>query len=790
MNITFYRNNKISDKEIEGICKDITFKQLVINLKYPKIADINQADFFALKHKLEDKTLSPEEHARLSQKYLSYKDSGFFIGGKVDVASKSRKADKILSRSLLTFDIDIPKIDIWKKFIEVYPNTQMVYYSTISSNKDNPRYRVLIPLKSEVSSKVYTSIMKKVIYNIDTGSFDSTTSEASRVMFLPCTCKDIEFDFRVQEGDPLDPKDFDTKEEETANPEVKEFIDPKTKNGVIGAFNRAYSISETINEFLSDKYSRGFNSTAESPRYKYVGSTGSPGARVYNEDSMIYSTHDTDPAKLKNLDSFGLVKIHLFEDDFDKTIKWAKGLPSVQKELHENTSLNGTPEEWTNSLLRDKGGNVKTTAFNLRLIFENDKDLHKLFRLNELTVMLEVNGDLEKIGGAAGRKDKGLEDADITDVQVYLEMSRYRIVPARQTLINAIIQAARLCKYDPVNSYLLSLEGKWDGVPRIATMFTDYLMVEDSPLIRTIARKVMAAAVWRVKVPGIKWEGVPVFHGNQGCGKSTFVQKLYKSSMYESDPKHWINDTPISFSDTDKAIQNTKGFWGIELAELANTTMSNYSNEVMKAFISNDRPVIRLPYERFTITLPRRNIFWGTTNQWHYISDQTGGRRFLPLDSRARTMEDNSRNLTAIYDMPVDQMWAEVLTYYKTEKLFFTTEEEKELAIIRKRHTEESNYEAILNKYLSLKLPLDWEKKTPIMRRDYFLMEGSKDGVLERDSVSLSEFTYEALGKNFTELDRKKIREIEMCLLNLGWEVNTYPIKTIYGQTKTYRRRK
>lgn len=299
----------------------------------------------------------------------------------------------------------------------------------------------------------------------------------------------------------------------------------------------------------------------------------------------------------------------------------------------------------------------------------------------------------------------------------------------------------------------------------------------------------MAAAVWRVMKPGIKWEGVPVFHGQQGCGKSTFIQKLYKSSMYDKDPKNWVNTTNIDYAKTKEAIENTKGFWGIELAELANTTTNTYSNELMKAFISNDRPTIRIPYDKFPTTLNRKCVFWGTTNIWLYISDQTGARRFLPVDCKAYSEEDKFTCLQKINNMPVDQLWAEAMSYYKEEKLYFTVEEEKQLKVLQAQHTEESSYEAVLSMFINSKITTDWETKSPMERRDFFQIGNHKDAVVERQTITLSEIAYEALGKQLSDIPRKALRDIEVTLYNLGWQVAPYPLKTVYGQSKTFIKR-
>lgn len=785
MKLTFYRNNKVTDKEIDGKVVDMTFDDLVFNLQYPIEVDIELQELFRL---------SDSENESDNKKYLALKDTGFFIAGEVEVASRSRKIEYVLNRTVLTFDVDKPQENIWLNFINSFPNTQAIYYSTIRSSKEKPRYRILVPLSRPVGSSDYVKIMEYMVNKLGKSSFDSTTAEVSRVMFFPAVCKDQEYVFDYVEGQPLQADKILLNIEETFEEKAKrQFQDstykkPKEKGGVVGAFNRAFSITEVIDKFLPDVYLKGSNFTPDAPRYKYKDSKGMPGARVYDNDTMFYSAHDHDPANLKNLDAFHLVKLHLHNNDFEEMKKWALSLDEVKQELQENSDFEGTSEEWVNLLYKDpKKGTILNTPYNLQMIMLNDPNLTGMFRVNTLTYMIEVCRDMTDIGGAKDRKFKTVEDADMTEVQIYIETSKFNIRASRQNIIDIVCQVARLNQYDPIKEYLASVEDAWDGVERIETMFTDYLMVSDTPITRAIAKKVMAAAVWRVMVPGIKWEGVPVLRGAQGCGKTTFIQKLYKSSMYDTEPKNWVNNTAIDYSNIDKAIQRTKGFWGIELAELANTTMSNFSNELMKAFISMDRPVTRIPYDKFEVTLDRRCVFWGTTNVWLYISDQTGARRFLPLDCNAHTEEEKYECLQKINKLPTDQLWAEAMTYYKDEKLYFNVEQEKELNKLRLMHTEESSYEAILSKFVTSKITVDWAEKSPMERRDWFANGGnSKEAIIERETLTLSEIAYEALGKALSDVPRKALRDIEVTLYNLGWQIAPYNIKTVYGQSKTF----
>lgn len=785
--ITFYTaneqyKNRVTDKECLGKVADLTFPQLVYNFRLPRKVNINMAEL----NRLGDSQVEEEKF-----KFMTYKDNGFFIAGQVNVASKSRKAEQVLNRTAITLDIDKPKEDMWAAFKLKFKGIQGLMYTTIRHTAAKPRYRIIVPLSEPVKEDAFMKLSQYVAGVLGYENFDTTTHEYARVMFLPAVVNDGEYKIEAQDGEPFNVIEFlpmaEMLSQNTATETKKsEHKDPREMDGWIGMFNRAFTITEAIEKFIPDIYLKGASFDVNNPRYKYFKSAGLPGARVYNDDTLLYSAHDNDPANGKQLHAFNLVKIHLYNNNFDEMLAMVKELP----ELAQQSPFGVVKEDknaWVSDLLLTKNKQIIESPYNVQLIFRNDDHLRGLFKLNELTKMIEVSKDLSTIGGATGREGQNLEDADLTDLRIYLEVCATPVRISKQTAADVVASTARGERYNPVKDYLNSLVNSWDGVPRVETMFIDYVKAADTPIIRRMAKKIMAAAIWRVMKPGIKWEGVPVIYGAQNSGKSTFVQKLYKSSPYDEDVKNWVNNTMIEFSNVDKAIERTKAFWGIELAELASLTLSSYTNEQMKAFISADRPTTRVPYDKYPMTFDRQVIFWGTTNTWLYISDQTGGRRFLPVDSLIQTEEEKYEARIKINAMPVDQLWAEAMAYYKDEPLFFTVEEETELNKLRAVHTEESSYQALLSQFVAAKVPEDWNEKTPLERRDYFQNGGNpKLDIYDKEYITMSEIAYEALGRPLSEIQRKNMRDIEVVMQNLGWAVAPVTIKTLYGQSKTF----
>ena len=204
--------------------------------------------------------------------------------------------------------------------------------------------------------------------------------------------------------------------------------------------------------------------------------------------------------------------------------------------------------------------------------------------------------------------------------------------------------AALLTKTHPIIDYFNTLE--WDGVERVPTLFSRYLGAEDNAYHRTIADCFLRGAVSRIFEPGNKFDYIPVLEGPQGVGKSKFCQALAMD---------WGADVFINPHDTQTiyAIQN---YWIIEISEMEIFNRSNAP--AIKAFVTRPADTIKKPYDKFSSTLPRKNVFIGTINPMGgYLTDVTGNRRFWPIACETFNEEAFHRDR--------DQIWAEALTKFK-----------------------------------------------------------------------------------------------------------------------------
>ena len=679
------------------------------------------------------------------------KDVGGFVGG--SLKGGRRTAENLANRSLLTLDIDdvdVSVSDLWDS-ITMLNDFEVVIYSTHSHEPKSPRLRLIIPLDRVVLPDEYEAIGRKIAEEIGIDMFDDTTYQPHRLMYWPSTSSDGEFIYKRQAGPWLDPDEVlnkyldwravsfwpvSSRQNIRINSQIKKQEDPLTKKGIIGAFCRTYSIAEVINKYLPDVY---LPTTTEG-RYTYAeGST--VGGLVTYEDKFAYSHHGTDPISGMLCNAFDLVRIHKFgarDEDAnpetpanrmpsfvamselaaeDPTVKLTLGTEKLDEALEDFGDLEADEQvdtEWLKELDYDNKGNLRNTIDNAVIILENDPRTKGKLIYNEFSNRAIVTGKLPWT-----EKDYKRDwcDDDDAGVRYFLENSYNLTGPGK--IADAISIVYQNHKIHPVREYLNSLT--WDGTKRIEALLTDYLGAEDNIYTRAVIRTHLVAAVARIMRPGCKYDTMLTLTGKQGIGKSTFIRMLGKD---------WFNDS-LDTVKGKEAYEQLQGSWLIEMGELTATRKADI--EATKLFLSKNEDIYRVAYGRRTSRFPRQCVFWGTSNDSHFLRDKTGDRRTWPVDCAVLLpVKDVFKDLSP----EVDQIWAEAVVLYKSgHKLYLTGEEADEALKQQKAHAEDSPKTGLIEEYLNKEYPENWEEMDLFERRSW--LDGSDDdfGVVASDNT-------------------------------------------------------
>ena len=279
------------------------------------------------------------------------KDVGGFLGG---CCSGQKTLNNIKGRSILTLDMDKLKRQ-YRRLLERL-NVCYIFYTTHSHTPGKPRGRLIIFLSRNVTNEEYEAIATLLAGEMGIEMFDPVSFVPNQMMHWPSVPKDGVYDYVEKIDGPLfDPDEFLAKypdwrdrstwpvspyQKKRTNHSGVKPADPLTKEGVIGAFCRAYSVTEAIEKFLPDVY----ESCDIENRYAYIPSGSVPGLIIYDDDRFAYSHHATDPAYGMNLNAFDLVRVHKFGDSFKKMCKFAMEDEKVKEQMKEDKTMEAGSE--------------------------------------------------------------------------------------------------------------------------------------------------------------------------------------------------------------------------------------------------------------------------------------------------------------------------------------------------------------------------------------------------------------------------------------------------------------
>lgn len=737
------------------------------------------------------------------------KDVGGFVGG--NLKNGRRLAQNVANRSLLTLDIDYANGDVWSS-IEMLYDFSVCMYSTHTHTEENPRLRLVIPLSRNVLPDEYQAISRLIADDLGIDQFDDTTYEPSRLMYWPSTPCDGEYVFKVQDLKWLDPDEVlarytfgwqdisywpeSSRARAKLNSALKKQEDPLTKKGIIGAFCRTYSITEAIAEFIPEIYVPG----ADETRYTYAEGSTTGGIVVY-DDKFTYSHHGTDPASNTLCNAFDLIRLQKFGDldeaakedtpanrlpSFSKMSEFAASdkkvlvtlgqekMQAAQEDFDIVVEDEEVSTEWLGKLEYTEQGKLRSTINNFSLIIENEPVLKNKIAYNEFSNRAVVVGKLP------WRAEDNLSDwCDTDDSGLREFIEKYYNISSTAKCADALALCFERHRFHPIKEYLNSLV--WDEQERVNTLFIDYLGAEDNNYVKTVARKILVAAVARVFNPGCKFDNMPVLSGPQGIGKSTIIKRL---------GQQWYSDS-LTTVNGKEAYEQLQGVWILEMGEMMATKKADI--EATKHFLSKTEDIYRVAYGRRISRFPRQCVFIGTTNDREFLRDKTGNRRFWPIDvginKRAKSVFDD------LTEYEINQIWAEALVMYKNgEKLYLTGEEEKEAQAQQDSHSEESAKAGLIEEYLDKLIPENWYDLSISERRNFIQdteFGDSIEGTLIRDKTCVMEIWVELFNGDPKQLSPLLSREINEILKGLkGWEKSNSPLSfgKIYGKQRAYTR--
>lgn len=321
-----------------------------------------------------------------------------------------------------------------------------------------------------------------------------------------------------------------------------------------------------------------------------------------------------------------------------------------------------------------------------------------------------------------GRVVRAWSNDDSIELLIWLQSRAGFKHVTMNTVEQGVSSVARLNRRNPLVEYLRSLE--WDGENRVSTWLRDYLGADDAELTNTMGRAWLISAVARAIQPGCQVDHCLILEGKQGIKKSTLLRDL-------AGEQYHAEHTATKLEDKDAAIL-CSGKWIVEFSELG--AVKNNRVETVKSFISRRDDHYRPPYERHAISVQRSCVFAGTTNEEHYLEDQTGNRRYWPVKCYHVAHKQLLRDR--------DQLWAEAVALYDIGEPWHLTQD------------------------MERKAAKEQQKR---VSTDVWLEE-IRAYVLHKADVSTNDLVVKVFGKVIADVTNADVKRTAACLRLLNWE--------------------
>lgn len=729
------------------------------------------------------------------------KEAGNYVLGRLSGERRNKKT--IEARSALTLDVDNPDEGFLDRLKQ--ESYLLIWHTTYSSTPDNPRYRLIIPLDREVNPAEYEAAVRGVMNVLGLECFDPGSVQPERYMFKPATQKAAWFRWDEHTGDIADADTLISLAPESLAglPPIRpsrrkqnpfEMADP------IGEFNRSYEDLDDLIEVYDLPYEK-----AGTKRWTLKGAIGSAAGVGEVAAGLWYSHHGGDPAYGEAQTAFDLVRIHLF-GDLDEGVKpntpvnrkpshvemkdlaardarvlnarWEEPVADFSEPIIDDVApvpadpsdapseAPEKPADWRTRLRFNRAGNVLDNLDNWDLIRKND-DNFKALVFNKMTRSVEIDSDLS--WRRYEPQDPGWNDYDLKNFKEVIER-KYKLKVAKERLDDMVTNAAFKRTIDPVADYLKSLDGQWDKQTRLETCLPG---VKPTEFTRLVARKSLVAAVARAMQPGVKWDHTLIFFGNEGMGKSEWIDRMSRG---------WTDELgDIRNKDTLLEISRT---WIVVSDE--GHSLKKADADAQKSFLTRKVDVFRAPYDRQVMNHPRRCVIWGTTNDDVFLRRQQGNRRFLIVHCTDKV------DLDLITSDYVDQIWAEAYYLWQQGERLYLDDTESSLATEeREPFTEDDSLAGRIEDFLSMKVPKDWQTIGRASRQDHYrnYQDGMAGGEHEIEMTCPVQIWYEMMGevRNPQLSDLRIIRE---SMKNVpGWRRMDRPVHfNGYGTQRSYER--
>jgi hypothetical protein len=268
------------------------------------------------------------------------------------------------------------------------------------------------------------------------------------------------------------------------------------------------------------------------------------------------------------------------------------------------------------------------------------------------------------------RKDtKDSKEYTPDDIYLTLKKAYHKITKSD---VDSILNSNFVEEFNPMHDYFNSLPEHKAGDRDFIKEYASYFKCTDpneQHFWEEMFKKHLVRSL-HCLLSGIENRYCVVLLGPQEDGKSTFIRNLCPDEDYYTQ-KDMFSSGNIKDSEI---AQFENFFWQFEEID----ALTNAQLNKLKAYISTPHDKVRDLYGRKAKLRIRIVTYWGTGNKDNILTDETGNSRFLVFRGRISSHDYNNRR-TGVCTVPLERLWAQVFSLYKTADFEYElTKEEKE----------------------------------------------------------------------------------------------------------------
>jgi putative DNA primase/helicase len=271
-------------------------------------------------------------------------------------------------------------------------------------------------------------------------------------------------------------------------------------------------------------------------------------------------------------------------------------------------------------------------------------------------------------------------DADTRALQAMLQKQVELYEISYRTVQTGLLNYANSRRRNPLTEWLRSIT--WDGKGRLDDLMHRGFGAEYSDYTKAVSRCFGLAMVARVLRPGCKHDCMLVLQGDQGISKSRGLEAL-AGENYFAEIHDSICSKDFSISMIGKWLCDVNELHAFKTAEI----------ERIKGVISTKIDRYRDPYGSTATDHPRSSVLSGTTNRDDWNTDETGARRFWPIDC-------GRINLAWIRDHR-EQLFAEAVARYDAGEDWWEIANDERAEEMREGSRDIDPWEDVLREYLA-----------------------------------------------------------------------------------------